>query len=160
MAGAAWHTPALVESMRTAPGFSFSEIAQVHLESWSRGRVVLVGDAGYCPSPLTGLGTSLGLAGAYVLAGELAAAADGDIRAALDRCERVLRPYVKQAQELPPGGVNGYAPRSKVGIRLGWWSIRMMSRWPMRPLRERQFGKADAIDLPEYQFANATSLCA
>ena len=36
-----------------------------------QGRVTLVGDAGYCPSPLSGQGTSLALVGAYVLAGEL-----------------------------------------------------------------------------------------
>jgi hypothetical protein len=44
--------------------------AQVHASTWSRGRVVLLGDAAYCASPISGMGTSLALAGAYVLAGE------------------------------------------------------------------------------------------
>ena len=51
--------------------FYFDSFAQVHMPAWSTGRVTLVGDAGYCASPLSGMGTSLALVGAYVLAGEL-----------------------------------------------------------------------------------------
>ena len=44
------------------------------MPSWSKNRVALVGDAGYCASPLSGQGTSLApLVGAYILAGELKA---------------------------------------------------------------------------------------
>ena len=46
------------------------------METWSEGRVTC-GDAGYCASPLSGMGTSLALVGAYVLAGELGPAGDG-----------------------------------------------------------------------------------
>ena len=56
-------------------------------------------------SPLAGLGTSLALVGAYVLAGELAAAR-GDHSVAFARYQEVMRDYVKQCQTLPPGGVN------------------------------------------------------
>jgi 2-polyprenyl-6-methoxyphenol hydroxylase-like FAD-dependent oxidoreductase len=48
-------------------------MGQVQLDRWSQGRVVVLGDAGCCPSPLTGLGTSLALVGAYILSGGLAA---------------------------------------------------------------------------------------
>lgn len=61
------------------------------MDRWSTGRVVLVGDAGYCPSPLTGMGTSLALVGAYVLAGELARH-DGDHTRAFAAYERRMRP--------------------------------------------------------------------
>jgi hypothetical protein len=64
-----------------------------------------------------------------------------------------MRPYVKQGQELPPGGVNGYAPMSTLRIVLGWASMRWSQRWPMRPTMERVFSKADAIDLPEYKIS-------
>jgi 2-polyprenyl-6-methoxyphenol hydroxylase-like FAD-dependent oxidoreductase len=69
---------------------------------------------------------------------------------AFDRYESLMRPYVEQGQELPPGGVNGYAPMSKLRIVLGWASMRWSQRWPMRPMMERIFSKADAIELPEY----------
>ncbi|MEV0993155.1 FAD-dependent monooxygenase [Streptomyces sp. NPDC049949] len=144
-----WEVPRLLRAMRTAPDFFFDSMGQVRLDHWSRGRVVLLGDAGYCATPLTGLGTSLALVGAYVLAGEIGAAA-GDHRTALRRYDEVMRPYVSQAQQLPPGGASGYAPSGRLGIRLRDLSMRQMSRWPMRNLLAAQFAKAGDIALPEY----------
>jgi 2-polyprenyl-6-methoxyphenol hydroxylase-like FAD-dependent oxidoreductase len=147
--GARWEVGGLLEDMRRAPDFFFEQMGQVRLDRWSRGRVVLLGDAGYCPTPLTGLGTSLALVGAYVLAGELAAA-DGDHRAAFARYDQIMRPYVSTAQKFPPGGVSGYAPNSALMIRMRAASMRMMGRWPVRNLVAKQFTKAADIDLPDY----------
>ncbi|HEY3977283.1 MAG TPA: FAD-dependent monooxygenase [Streptosporangiaceae bacterium] len=148
-AGARWEVPRLLEAMRTAPDFFFDAVSQVRLSRWSSGRAALVGDAGYCPTPLTGLGTSLALVGAYVLAGELGAA-DGDHHAAFARYEQIMRPYVTKGQQLPPGGVRAYAPDSAIAIGLRAASMRWMSRWPMRTLLARQFAKAADIRLPGY----------
>ncbi|MER7585382.1 FAD-dependent monooxygenase [Kitasatospora sp. NPDC097691] len=155
-AGAGWEVDRLLAGMRTAEDFAFDSFGQIRLDHYSRGRVVLLGDAGYSPSPLTGLGTSLALVGAYLLAGELAAA-DGDFRTAFARYEELMRPYVTQAQELPPGGLNGYAPDSAVMIRLRAASMRWMGRWPLRNLLAAQFAKADAIDLPDYPLPARTT---
>jgi 2-polyprenyl-6-methoxyphenol hydroxylase-like FAD-dependent oxidoreductase len=155
-AGVGWMAPQLLAAMRTAPDFFFDSMGQVHLDHWSAGRTALVGDAGYCPTPLTGLGTSLALVGAYVLAGELAAAG-GDHRIAFSRYEQVIRSYVTESQKLPPGGAAGYAPRSRVAIRLSNASMRTMSHWPMRPLLAKQFSKAAGIDLPGYELVRAGS---
>ncbi|MFD9303474.1 FAD-dependent monooxygenase [Streptomyces sp. NPDC060048] len=144
-----WESPRLLRAMRTSPDFFFDSMGQVRLDRFSRGRVVLLGDAGYCATPLTGLGTSLALVGAYVLAGELAAA-EGAHGAALRRYDTVMRPYVSQAQQLPPGGAAGYAPSGRLGIRLRDLSMRSMTRWPMRNLLAAQFAKAGDIALPEY----------
>jgi 2-polyprenyl-6-methoxyphenol hydroxylase-like FAD-dependent oxidoreductase len=153
-AGLGWKVPQLLAAMQTASDFSFTEVAQVHLPSWSRGRVVLLGDAAASPSPLTGLGTSVALVQAYVLAGELAAAG-GDHRRAFDRYEEVCRPYVATAQDLPPGGAAGYAPMSALMIRAQALSMRLMTRWPVRGLLERQFAKAGNVELPGYAMAPA-----
>ncbi|MEV4438659.1 FAD-dependent monooxygenase [Streptomyces sp. NPDC049577] len=153
-AGAGWEVPRLLRAMRTSPDFFFDSVGQVRLDGWSRGRVALLGDAGYCASPLTGLGTSLALVGAYVLAGELAAAG-GDHRVAFRRYDEVMRPYVSQAQELPPGGVPGFAPSGRLGIRLRDLSMRSMTRWPVRNLLAAQFAKAGDIELPEYGLTTA-----
>jgi 2-polyprenyl-6-methoxyphenol hydroxylase-like FAD-dependent oxidoreductase len=98
------------------------------------------------------LGTSLALVGAYVLAGDLQRAG-GDHTAAFRGYEEIMRPYVDQAQELPPGGIGGYAPKSRLMIGLGHISLRSMTRWPMRPMLEKLFSKADAIELPDYTHA-------
>jgi len=148
-AGAGWEVPRLLDAMQSATDFYFDSVGQVHLQEWSRGRVVLLGDAGYCPSPLTGMGTSLSLVGAYILVGELVAAG-GDHRIAFQRYQERLRAYVAQAQQLPPGGVSGFAPTSAFMIRLRAASMRWMTRWPLRRLVAGQFTKADAIKLPSY----------
>jgi 2-polyprenyl-6-methoxyphenol hydroxylase-like FAD-dependent oxidoreductase len=153
-AGVGWEVPRLVAAMDAAPDFVLDSMAQVRLPAWSRGRVVLLGDAAWCPTPLTGLGTSLALVGAYVLAGELEAA-DGDLGEAFRRFEQVLRPYVASSQQLPPGGVGSYAPMSRARIRLGTASMRWMTRWPLRPLIASQFAKAGRIDLPDYEVSAA-----
>jgi 2-polyprenyl-6-methoxyphenol hydroxylase-like FAD-dependent oxidoreductase len=149
-AGAGWEVPWLIAAMRDATDFAFDSHAQVHLPAWSRGRVVLLGDAAWCPTPLTGLGTSLALVGAYVLAGELA---NGDLPTALCRYEEVLRAYVTTAQKLPPGGVNAFAPIRAVDIRLRMASMRMLTRWPLKKLIAGQFDKAGNLELPSYATA-------
>lgn len=148
-AGAGWEVPRLLDAMRKATDFYFDSVGQVHLDEWSRGRVVLLGDAGYCPSPLSGLGTSLALVGAYILAGELVAAG-GDHVIAFARYQQRMRTYVAQGQKLPPGGVRGFAPTSAFMIQMRAASMRWMTRWPLRRLVAGQFTKADAIELPSY----------
>lgn len=150
--GVGWLAPQLLDSMADAPDFYVDSLAQVKMDGWSRGRVALLGDAACSPSPLTGLGTSLSLVGAYVLAGELAAA-NGNHRVAYGRYEEKLRGYVRQAQELPPGGVNGFLPRTRFAIAARSASMRMMTAWPMRRMLAGVFSKADAIDLPDYDIA-------
>jgi 2-polyprenyl-6-methoxyphenol hydroxylase-like FAD-dependent oxidoreductase len=153
-ARAGWRVPQLLAAMDTAPDFVFDSLGQVHLGRWSNGRIALLGDAGYCATPLTGLGTSLALVGAYVLAGELAAAR-GDHQLAFARYESILRPYVAECQQLPPGGVTAFAPHTRLGISLRAASMRWMTRWPLRSFFEGQFAKAGAIDLPRYASAAA-----
>jgi 2-polyprenyl-6-methoxyphenol hydroxylase-like FAD-dependent oxidoreductase len=148
-AGLDWETAGLLASAHTASDFFFDSMGQVRMDAWSRGRVALLGDAGYCPTPLTGLGTSLALVGAYVLAGELAAAR-GDHRVAFARYDEIMRPYVANGQQFPPGGVGGYAPNSALAIRMRATSMRMMTRWPMRALVAKQFAKAADVALPDY----------
>lgn len=120
-----WEAPRVLAGMDDAPDFYLESIAQVRMSSWSRGRVVLVGDSGYCPSPISGMGTSTALVGAYVLAGELAAH-DGH-RDAFAAYERVLRPYVDAAQKLPPGSPRLATPRSALGIRALYTALRVVS---------------------------------
>jgi 2-polyprenyl-6-methoxyphenol hydroxylase-like FAD-dependent oxidoreductase len=145
-----WRVPALLDAMWQAADFYFDTISQVHVDRWWQGRVALIGDAGYCGSALSGLGTSASLVGAYVLAGELAATPD-DHEAAFARYQRELSGYVAQCQKLPPGGVKGFAPQSQVMISLRNLSTRLMTAWPMRALVAKQFQKADSITLKNYR---------
>ncbi|GEL26702.1 monooxygenase [Pseudonocardia sulfidoxydans NBRC 16205] len=145
---AGWRTPEILDAMDGADDFYVEGIGQVHMDSWARGRVVLLGDAAACPSPLTGMGTTLALVGAYVLAGELVSRVDPV--AAFAAYERVVRPYAVRMRKLPPGGTRGFAPTSCAWIAMGRASMRWMTRWPLRLLAARIFAAADGIDLPAY----------
>jgi 2-polyprenyl-6-methoxyphenol hydroxylase-like FAD-dependent oxidoreductase len=148
LAGAGWKVPELLAALPAAADFYFDEVSQVHVETWCRGRVVLLGDAGYCGSPLAGLGTSMSLVGAYVLAGELATGAEP--AAAFAAYQNEMAEYVAGGLQLPPGGMHGFAPKSRVAIRLRAMSMRMMGVWPMSAVLRKQFGKAEAITLKDY----------
>ncbi|KAJ4415014.1 hypothetical protein N0V82_007596 [Gnomoniopsis sp. IMI 355080] len=100
--GAGWRSDELLDAMRTTDDFYTHVSGQVKLDKWHKGRVVLLGDAGYCPSPNSGMGTTTALVGCYILAGELMRHGK-DVGAALEGYERVLRPFVEEAQTLPPG---------------------------------------------------------
>ncbi|MDT5016219.1 MAG: hypothetical protein QOD39_2379 [Mycobacterium sp.] len=152
-AGAGWECDALLAAAQDADDFYFDSFAQVHMPSFSSGRVTLVGDAGYCASPLSGMGTSLALVGAYILAGELgpADALDGQrIRTSLVQYGNVMRPYVDKCQDLP-NGIDGYAPKSSSDIAINALVMKWMQRWPFRPLAAKLwFNTADSVDLPDY----------
>jgi len=111
--GVGWETKRLLAFMDEAPDFYFDSMSQVRMERWWRGRVALVGDAGYCGSPLSGQSTSAAIVGAYVLAAELKAAA-GDHRRAFPRYQEVLRDYVARNQALATDTPGEQAPPEKL----------------------------------------------
>lgn len=146
---AGWEAERVLAGIDAADDLYFESIGQVHAPRWSSGRVGLVGDAAYCASPVSGMGTSLSIAGAYVLAGELAAHVDH--RDGFAGYERVMRPYVQQAQKLPPGTPRLANPTSRLGVA----AFRVAVRIAATPLVGRLAGglftpPADAIDLPDY----------
>ena len=113
MADDGWVRPQLLEYMRSAPDFYFDEMSQIKMDRWSKGRVALVGDAGYCCSPLSGQGTSVALLGGYILAGELAAASqDGtvDYELGFANYHKEFNDYVKRNQWLVVDNIPGGAP--------------------------------------------------
>ncbi|MGI5131940.1 FAD-dependent monooxygenase [Pseudonocardia sp. CA-107938] len=104
-AGMGWEVPRLVAAIDDTSDLFLEEFSQVVLDTWARGRVVLLGDAAFCPSPLSGQGTALALVGAYVLAGALAT--EPDPAAAFATYERTLRPWVERTQALACDGADG-----------------------------------------------------
>ncbi|MEV0386314.1 FAD-dependent monooxygenase [Nonomuraea sp. NPDC050643] len=149
-----WEVPRMLAAMHAADDFYFDSLAQIHLPNWSKGRVTLLGDAAYCPSPASGQGTSLAVVGAYVLAGELAAA-HGDHLAAFERYERELRPFVELNQRLGRDVVKQLVPATRLRAWAQFTMLRMMPYMPgkarmmeqiMKPIREA----ANAITLKPY----------
>ncbi|RII06209.1 hypothetical protein CUC08_Gglean009424 [Alternaria sp. MG1] len=115
--GAGWQTERCIREMKKADDFYMQQIAQVKMDTWHKGRVALVGDAAYCPSPISGVGTGAAIVGAYVLAGEISRNQE-DIPTALANYERVAREYVDKAQKLIPGAPQIANPQTEWGIKI------------------------------------------
>ncbi len=149
-AGVGWEVPRLLRAMWDAPDFYFDAVSQIHLERWSRGRVALVGDAAYCASPLSGMGTGLAIVGAYILAGELASSSS-DQRVAFARYEAAMRPYVAACQKLGADGAARFIPQRPSHVWLAIQLFRLLPYLPWKGLiMNAPLKAANAITLPEY----------
>jgi 2-polyprenyl-6-methoxyphenol hydroxylase-like FAD-dependent oxidoreductase len=125
-AGAGWEIPALLDQLRDGDDLYFARAGEVNLAEWHRGRNGLHGDAAFGGS--VGMGTSLALVGAYVLAGELATA--DSPQTAFARYADEMREYVAANRKQPPGGASGFAPRTRTGIRLRNAFLRTLPHLP------------------------------
>ncbi|WP_296259586.1 MULTISPECIES: FAD-dependent monooxygenase [unclassified Pseudomonas] len=154
-ADAGWETARVLAALDHTTDLYLEAVGQVKLPRWSKGRIALVGDAAYCASPISGMGTSLGLSGAYVLAGELLR--HDDHARAFAAYEQLMRPYVTQAQKVPKFAPRLASPHSRFGIGLGHAVLRLATA----PGFKRLLGtflspNADAITLPDYEALQQT----
>ncbi|MEV1239998.1 FAD-dependent monooxygenase [Nonomuraea sp. NPDC050022] len=120
-AGMGWRTPEILDAVRRTGDFYLDSISRVKIDRYSQGRVALLGDAAYA-NTLGGFGSGLALVGAYVLAGELAAA-NGDHRVAFRRYEEGFREYAKVSEKGNAGP--WLAPPSKGRIRMRNWMFKV-----------------------------------
>jgi 2-polyprenyl-6-methoxyphenol hydroxylase-like FAD-dependent oxidoreductase len=154
-ADAGWECERFMQGLKVTEDFYAHEIGQVHMPQLYSGRIVLLGDAGYCPSPFTGMGTTLSLVGAYILAGELAKHGDAVDEALKAYHEGMQLPLEKYQRLAGPGGSDtGFYPSSELGIKMvnaALWTVSNLRidklvRWIVEKLPE---GK-DEVVLPEY----------
>lgn len=126
-AGAGWEATEVLRALEGATDLYFDRVSQITVPHWTNGRVALLGDASACPSLLAGEGSSMAMAEAYTLAGELNAAsgAHGDaFRAYEDR----VRPYVERKQKAARRFASGFVPRTAFGLWLRNLSIEAAAR--------------------------------
>jgi 2-polyprenyl-6-methoxyphenol hydroxylase-like FAD-dependent oxidoreductase len=153
-AASGWEVPRTLAAIADAPDFYFDSCSQVRMDSWHRGRVALLGDAACAASALSGQGSSLALVGAYVLAGELAAA-QGDHQLAFARYESELRGFVAANQELANGNAERFAPTTDRAVRMQNVSLKMLRYLPFKGLLMKAMTKgvakaANAITIRDY----------
>jgi len=145
-----WEFPRILEAMRTTDDFYFDVLRQVHMPRWCANRVALVGDAAWCPTPLTGIGTSLAMIGGYVIAGELANGAAP--AAAFAAYERIMRPYVKKGQRLPKIVPRILWPHTRFGLTFLQRAMRVAGSPLVKKLINNGFARAShELELPSYR---------
>lgn len=116
-ANSGWKAERILAGLDAADDFYIQEIAQIKASQWSKGRVVLVGDAAYSPSPFSGMGTSCAITGAFILGNELAKR-DQSVSQAFAAYERLVRPHVEkcQADAIGPSLANFLLPETSWGL--------------------------------------------
>jgi 2-polyprenyl-6-methoxyphenol hydroxylase-like FAD-dependent oxidoreductase len=141
-----WYVPRILDHAPTDGSLYYDQVTQVELDSWSRGRVVLLGDACQAVSLFAGHGASLAMTAAYVLAEELCGGGATD--AALARYQQRMRPAVLSTQRLGRRMIDWMAPRTTVRLRLRDMIARVaglpgVRRLVMRSLSPRTQGRID-----------------
>ncbi|OXM42640.1 FAD-dependent monooxygenase [Amycolatopsis alba] len=107
-----WAVPKALDLCPPSDEVYYDQVAQIEMPSWSRGRVVLVGDSCYAVSLLAGQGASLGIAGAFVLAEQLIRTSS--IEAAFTEYEKLVRPVVTEKQQVARRGARWFLPANRL----------------------------------------------
>jgi 2-polyprenyl-6-methoxyphenol hydroxylase-like FAD-dependent oxidoreductase len=141
-----WAVPRLVDEMLETDEFYFDQLAQIQMPTWSAGRVVLLGDAAFCATPLSGMGTGMAVTGAYMLAQELGRTPD-DHATAFARYETRLRPFVAAAQKLAQMATGGYVPKTAFGIHVRNWLTKLVSLLPGDVMLKPALDAANSVSL-------------
>ncbi|MGA6118427.1 FAD-dependent monooxygenase [Sphingobacterium sp. UDSM-2020] len=152
-ADAGWQVTRLLQGLEESKDVYFDSISQVKAPRWTNGRCAMVGDAAYCPTPMSGMGASLSIVGAYVLAGELSR--HQNHRDAFEAYEKLMRPYVEDIQNLPPGVPWLAHPKTKFGIKVFNTVLGIASSKLVKKISKLFGGKGkkeikERIQLPSY----------
>ncbi|PQA93046.1 FAD-binding monooxygenase [Chryseobacterium shigense] len=151
--GAGWEEDRLMKEIDDNNEVYFDGISQVKAPRWFDGRAGMIGDAAYCPTPLTGMGTTLAMVGAYLLAGELSRRDRHED--AFAAYEKRMRPFVEKVQKLPPGVPWLAHPKSKLGVSIVNTVAALLASRPVRMVgqlfgnKEKDVTK-DEIELPVF----------
>jgi 2-polyprenyl-6-methoxyphenol hydroxylase-like FAD-dependent oxidoreductase len=121
--GLGWLVPQALDVCPPSDEIYYDDVAQIDMPRWSKGRVVLVGDACYAVSLLAGQGASLAFAGAYLLADQLRKAPS--IAEALMNYERLWRPVVEEKQETGRSAARWFLPESQFVQRIRRAALRL-----------------------------------
>lgn len=149
-ADAGWEISRILAGLDQADDFYSSFNAQVKLDRWSKGRMALVGDTAYCPCPISGMGTTVAMVGAYVLAGEISKNG-ANYEKAFEGYERLMRPFIDQVQKLPPGLPGIASPETAWGVSVMGWILGFVN-WSRLDRLFMRFGGPRTYDftLPGY----------
>ncbi|HEY9260764.1 FAD-dependent monooxygenase [Chitinophaga sp.] len=113
-----WRTPELLEEVKHSKTFYFDKLCQMKMPSWTKGKVALVGDAGYCPSPAAGRGGSLAIDGAAALADAFQQYPD-NVELAFQEYNTRFRPFIEEVQaSVVNEGLERLIPLTEEAIRI------------------------------------------
>ncbi|CEJ91923.1 hypothetical protein VHEMI07606 [[Torrubiella] hemipterigena] len=158
--GAGWNMKRLLDGLEKSNDFYANDLVQIKMDKLYTGRVALLGDAGHCPSPFTGMGTAGAIIGAYVLAGELARHTNSsdshDISKALYSYDSNMRKPIQQCQKLSPVPLRLLFPSTRLGVwmlqNVAWFMSKVAPAIQNGSGSDQGDGKGNSSswDLPDY----------
>jgi 2-polyprenyl-6-methoxyphenol hydroxylase-like FAD-dependent oxidoreductase len=147
-----WECPRILAALDGCDEVYLDEVTQIHMSTWSQGRVALVGDAAFCPSLLAGQGSALAMLAAYVLAGELSKR-KGSPEAAFERYARFLRYFILEKRTAAEQFASSFVPETQFDLFL---RNQVSKTFSIPFVAKLVMGRAvfDRIGLPIYSVCN------
>jgi 2-polyprenyl-6-methoxyphenol hydroxylase-like FAD-dependent oxidoreductase len=145
-----WECSRILDELERTDDLYFDRVSQIKMDTWSRGRIALVGDSAFCVSLLAGQGSALAMTAAYVLAGELAARG-GAYQEAFSAYEKRLRTYIASKQRGAEFFGGALAPKTGFGL---FFRNQVIKACAIPGVARMSFGRdiVDKLQLPEYHW--------
>jgi 2-polyprenyl-6-methoxyphenol hydroxylase-like FAD-dependent oxidoreductase len=138
-----WITQQVLDALSPDTPIFMDTVTQIKMPHWSSSRVVMLGDAAYCPTLISGQGAGLAMAGAYFLTEELNQTSD--VQTVLSRYEKHLRPYVEKVQTKARRFAPNFIPDSQLRIAMFNWAIRLIDFPPITHVFGKQLSLQSII---------------
>lgn len=138
--------PEILKTAANSEKIYFDEVAQIRIKgNWSRGRTVLIGDAAYCVTLLSGQGASMAMTGAYLLAQKLIAS-NGAYETAYHDFEQELRPLIDSLQKKAVKNIGSYLPSSRISMWVRNMLAPVLFTKPFVPFLIKQLGAVNFFE--------------
>ena len=151
---AGWEADGFLKGMDQGDDFYVKKLVQVKTNKWFTDHAVLLGDAALEPSPISGIGTTLAITSAYILAAGIDSNPQ-DLLQAMKSYEANMRHFVYKGQTLAPGALQIANPQMQLGISFLGGVLRFAS-WSRLTRVMQNLGSLTPplkdMDLPEFKF--------
>ncbi|MEL6525328.1 MAG: FAD-dependent oxidoreductase [Chloroflexota bacterium] len=135
-----WYVPEIFDSVPDDAYVFWDNMTQIQMPQWYKGRVIVIGDAAYCPTLISGQGASMAMAGAYFLS-EAIDTTNHPIVAFQHMDER-LRPHIDNIQQSAQNFASTFVPKSWLRIYL----VNIVLRFSNLPWFKSLIGKQFTVN--------------
>lgn len=132
--------PEIIDEASKKEKLFFDQVTQIRIhDKWHKNRVVLIGDAAFCITLLSGQGSSMAMTAAYVLSEQLNKNED-NVTQAFESYERELRPMIETMQKKAVKNAATYVPSTKFNLWIRNLFAPLVFKKIFSPLLIKQLG--------------------
>jgi len=132
--------PEIIDEAAKKERLFFDQVTQIRIhDKWYKNRVVLIGDAAFCITLLSGQGSSMAMTAAYVLSEQLKKYGD-NVAQAFEGYERELRPMIETMQKKAVKNAATFVPSTKFNLWIRNLFAPLVFKKIFSPLLIKQLG--------------------